>query len=249
MGNFPAATFYGHDPLGSNDPDHFKVQDRPQCARIAQLGSRHAPGSQARLLQGREVAGRAVVALHPTNGRADHAARKLENIECRRIPNTSYFRSPYLRLVSTQTGQARRPQQTLLMMDYFDEGPANYQKHYAEILHQKVEATTPFPACPVHKCVATRTADLDATLTLHMAVHIVQGNGVTENDARRNIYTWTRRVLAPRTSARSLSWFTPWPSRRTCWSSQAEAPWRPPAAAPPAAGTLQDATPPAPPRR
>ncbi|HWL95382.1 MAG TPA: hypothetical protein VNT79_17820 [Phycisphaerae bacterium] len=199
VGNFPAATFHGHDRLGTVDPDHFKVQvhlSSPAPALDKVMVNLHAlkPAYFKR-----DVAGKPVVMLHPTKWvRPSNAARRLENIECKRIPNTNFFRSPYLRLVSFQTSQAKRNRQTLLMLDYFDEGPANYQKHYTEIVHQKVEAVAEAPNCPAaaNKCGVNAIIELPHDHTLHMAVHILQGTGVTEDEARRNIYTWTRRVLA-----------------------------------------------------
>lgn len=194
VGNFPAEDFFGFDKAGSADPDHFKVQ----------IFDREAEGEEIELTlfamkphyheaheQGQRIVVRANDLTRPAN-----ADRTLK-VTCKRIEGTDYFRSPYLRLVSTETSKARRPRQLLFVSDYWDEGAATYEKHYTEILHQRVEAEYRVSFCPVNRCMRLRDVGMDRGLSLHVAFHILKGTVVSKDEIREQIYKWTRRALAP----------------------------------------------------
>ena len=195
-GNFPADTAYRSDTKGSTDPDHFKVQvyDNGVKANEVQVNLYALKPDYFK----EEVGGITYVRLHPSKfTRPTAATRKLENIVCKRIPSTSYFRSPYLRLVSTEASRAKRPKQCLLVGDYWDEAGAKaYEKNYTEILHQRVQAHYKLQNCPVGKCAALKEADLKADESLHLAFHIVSGCGITPEQVRKTVFKWTRAVLA-----------------------------------------------------
>ncbi len=195
-GNFPADSVYRHETLGSNDPDHFKIQvyDNGAKANEVKVDLFALKPAYYKDL----VGGIAYVRHHATKyTRPTAATRKLENIVCKRIPSTSYFRSPYLRLVSTEASRAKRPKQCLLVADYWDEGPKTYQKHYTEILHQHIEARYSLQNCPVAKCAALKGANLQSDSSLHLAFYIVNGCGITADQIRKTVYKWSRAALAP----------------------------------------------------
>ncbi len=194
VGNFPAESFYGYDEAGSQDPDHFKVQVFDPEAEgddltLTLFGMK--PHYHEAHEQGQRIAVRATKLTRPTN-----PDRTLE-VTCKRIEGTDYFRSPYLRLVSTETSKARRPRQLLFVSDYWDEGSAVYEKHYTEILHQRVETEYQIHFCPVNKCLRLKDAGMDRGLSLHLAFHILRGTVVSKDQIRAQIYKWTRRALAP----------------------------------------------------
>jgi hypothetical protein len=195
-GNFPADTVFRDDPLGSADPDHFKIQVYDNGAKVNEVKVDLFALKPAYYKE--VVDGVAYVRHHPTKyTRPDAAKRKLENIVCRRIGSTNYFRSPYLRLVSTEASRAKRPTQCLLLADYWDEGPKSCQKYYTEILHQKAQARYKLRDCPVAKCAALREVDLESDKSLHLAFHIVKGCGITPKDIQTTVYKWCRAALAP----------------------------------------------------
>lgn len=199
VNDFPtdSAADYRFDARASQDPDHFKIQvhapnigDGQQTINLQLFAMR--PAYHRGVVGGQEV-----VVQHPTKFRRPAAAtRRLDPVVCRRIGTTKFFRSPYMRLVTTATSQARRPRQFLLMEDYFAEGPATYQRHYTEILDQRVEARCGLNMCPLNRCAVLKSLPLSNTVSLHMAFHIVTGSPCTPDQVRQNVYTWTRRVLA-----------------------------------------------------
>jgi len=195
-GDFPADNYYEYDADGSRAPDHFKVQVYDNGAQGDEVKA-NLYALEPYYIR-KDVGGKMKVVLEDDKyERPSAATRKLENIVCKRISDTSYFRSPYLRLVSTEASRAKRPTQCLLMGSYYDEAAETYKKRYSEVLHQKIEAEYKLPKCPVSKCIASKTDDMDADLSLHMAFWIVKGTGVTAAQVRENVYKWIRPAMAP----------------------------------------------------
>ncbi|MEN6426757.1 MAG: hypothetical protein ABFE13_15465 [Phycisphaerales bacterium] len=186
---------FTHVQLSSNDPDHFKIQvyDNSTTNDTVQVNLYALKPAYDRRASGGDTF---VTLRRDGYTRPSQANRKLENVECRRIPGTDYFRSRYLRLVSTETSRARRPLQCLLVGDYWGDGTDEFEKRYIEVLHQRVEAQYKLPSCPAHKCAALKQLGLNAELSLHMACYIVNGSGVTPAAVRQAIYKWTRAVFA-----------------------------------------------------
>lgn len=194
VGNFPAEDFYGHDEAGSEDPEHFKAQVfDPEAEgdeiKLTLFGMK--PHYHEAQEQGQRLAVRATKLSRPTN-----PDRTLD-ITCKRIEGTDYFRSPYLRMVTTETSKARRPGQLLFVSDYWDESDAVYEKRYTEILHQRVETEYKLSFCPVKKCMRLKDIGMDRGLSLHLAFHVLHGTVVSKDQIREQIYKWTRRALAP----------------------------------------------------
>jgi hypothetical protein len=196
-GNYPADSIYDYKKIGSDDPDHFKVQVYDNGAKGANSVKVNLYALKPHYHQDKR-GGKTYVKHDPNKYKRPTAAtRKLENIICKRVPGTNYFRSPYLRLVSTEASRAKRSKQCLLLGDYWAEGPKNYEKHYIEILHQRVEAEYKLDKCPVKKCVALKEADLDSARTVQFAFHILNGTGITPAQVQATVYSWTRAALAP----------------------------------------------------
>jgi len=195
-GNFPDDTKYEYVKDGSDDPDHFKVQvydnsisGSTQTITVTLCALK--PFYYASVKDGKTY-----VKLHPTaNCWPKSASRKL-TVTCKRVGDTNYFRSPYLRLVTTPGRQTKRPKQTLLVSDYLDEGTKKYEKYHTEILHQKVQATYAYPHCSAKKCSAYFVANLAASYQLHIGLYLAKGTGMTKDTVRQSIYKWARRIFS-----------------------------------------------------
>jgi hypothetical protein len=178
---------------GSADPDHFKVQVYDSNIDGDSVTVDLVPMRPDYYAQKARDA--TFVALHPTKFTPDDA-RKL-TVTCQRVPGTKYFRSPYLRLVSSQGSQARRPQQCLLIAGFFNDGGPAYLRRYGELLHHKVRATYKLPKCPAGKCASVALADIESSRSLHMALWIIAGSAIDIDALRERIYTTIRATLAP----------------------------------------------------
>jgi len=194
---------YAFLPAGSADPDHFKVQvhaprisDSVTSVQVKLYAlkphyyKRPDPDRPGKFL---------VHHAHYYYKRPQNADRTLE-VECRRIGQTKYFRSAYLRLVTSEADKAARQTQFLLVTDYWNEpGAANHEKFYIEILHQKVEAEALLGACQRsgrERCGVYEFADIHRGEALHIAVHAVDDGSTNIDEIRETTYRWTRRVFA-----------------------------------------------------
>ena len=196
-GDFPADNFYEYDEKGSKDADHFKVQVYDNGAKGNEVKVNLYALRPAYIRY--EIAGKTWVVLHDEPGkykRPTAAARKLEDLVCKRVGKTNYFRSPYLRLVSTESSRAKRPKQCLLVGSYWDDAADTYEKRYSEILHQVVEAEYKLPKCPEKKCTALARAPQSYFLSMHLAFWILKGTTVTPEQIRATVYKWSRATLA-----------------------------------------------------
>jgi translation initiation factor IF-1 len=199
-GDFPAPDAYGFDRLGSDDPDHFKVQiQAPNIPQSVTEVKATLYALKPHYFKQRinnkdfvEHAGRYYKRLPQAN-------RKLE-VTCKRIGKTKYFRSPYLRVVTSEEDRNQRIRQSLMILDLFNEGANASERHHTQILHHRVEAeallaacakTDPHPRCGVYNIARLVTGD-----TLHIALHGIDDGSHTVDDLREAAYRWTRRVLA-----------------------------------------------------
>jgi len=210
-GNFPDENFFGYNADASADPDHFKVQvfaprlpDTQQRVRVNLYAMRPALWGPSDLFDETQE-----IRVHPHKFRRPFASlggvdRELRDVICERIPDTDYFRSPYLRLVTTEASRNQRPRQTLLLTDFVSELVPDYERYYTEILHQRVEAEALLKACKHNTCGVNHMVRLAPEQTLHLAIHVIEAApgvaataGVTRQKIRDTLYRWTRRVLAP----------------------------------------------------
>ena len=194
--NFAAATDFLYHTPSSQDPDHFKIQvydnkvpEGTDEVMVKLFAMR--PSYRRRRRGSTEIIQWTSSYFYPTAG----GDRELD-VVCHRVGQTNYFRSPYLRLVTSETCQAARPLQTLLVKDYFDDGANDDQKWFTEILHHKVRASYTVEICVQQKCKIHRDARIRLDREVRMAMHIMDGSGATRNDVRTAIYKWMRRSLA-----------------------------------------------------
>ncbi len=206
--NFPRddAAGFAFVQVGSDDPDHFKVQviaPRIPAARTEVEVTLIAlkPHYFKKTVNGKDFVEHAPrFYTRPADAPAGGIPRRV-TVKCRRIGKTDFFRSPYLRLVPTDSDRTARPNQFLLVSDYFDEpGAPNHEKFYIEILHQKVEAEALLAACkrtgPEH-CGVYKIVDVNPGQALHIAIHGVNDGSSTLAEMREAVFRWTRRVYAP----------------------------------------------------
>ena len=97
-----------------------------------------------------------------------------------------------------------------LMSDYFAEGPATFQRHYTEILDQRVEARCGLNMCPLNRCAVLKRLPLANNTSLHMAFHIVTGSPAICSGAAACSWPAWRCSAPPRSPAAS-------PPRAWCW--------------------------------
>ncbi len=205
VNNFPLdnpAGFAFHQ-VGSDDPDHFKVQVNapriPDSVTSVQVNLFALKPHYFRQADPNNP-GQFFVEHAPTFfTRPDNLNRRM-TVECRRIGRTTFFRSAYLRLVTSEVDSANRRTQFLLVSDYFDEpGAPDHERFYIEILHQKVEAEALLRACQRtgrERCGVYKVANINAGETLHIAVHAINDGSTNINEIRAAVYHWTRRVYA-----------------------------------------------------
>jgi len=193
--NFADANTYGHDKDSSDDPDHFKVQvydNTVPTGTDTVTVTLHAmrPSYRKQTNKGVEYV------FVTTNYRYPASNDRKLQVTCKRIPDTNYFRSPYLRLVTTETDHTARDKQTLLVKDYWDDGADDIEKRYSEILHQKVRAGYFIQYCKPKKCWVYKDATLKVEKEVRLAIHILDGSTATLPQVREQIYKWMRRCLA-----------------------------------------------------
>jgi len=196
---FAAADFYGYHEPSSRDPDHFKVQvydnKVPQGTDTVTVKLYAMRPIYKGKADGKEVI--EFTGKHELPASDD---RKLE-LTCKRVGKTNYFRSPYLRLVTTETDRTARPAQALLMKDYYADGKNDEEKRFSEILDQVVRAVYFVKMCKVTddatRCQVVKEAQLTLDREVPLAVHILRGSTATDDKVREQIYNWMRRCLAP----------------------------------------------------
>lgn len=202
-GNFPDETVFSWKKEGSDDPDHFKVQvldgSVPDSVNELQVSL------FAQMPRYKEKKRGADTVMEPKStghSRESDPKRSLLNVTCKRMGNTRFFRSPYLRLVTFEADRAKRPKQTLLVTDFVDSNYASKNvRNLTEILHQRIEAHYKIPSCGHKKCGVSAFADLADKGVIELAVHVL-GDPTNADDqktlkrVRKLMRTWTRRIYA-----------------------------------------------------
>jgi hypothetical protein len=201
--NFPADTVSTYDPLGSRDPDHFKIEVcDPTAAR------RGAGTVQVLLLAMRPEYERGplgpngrptVVPVAGEQRRPPGGLRQL-TVTCRRIGTTSYYRSAYLRLVNSRGQVNGRPTQCLVVAGFFGEADAAvYEKHYSQPLHQVIMAEyTPAMCQGSPRCKLRCRATMEHSRSLHVSVWTLDTTpGLNfPTDVEVCINAWLRRTMS-----------------------------------------------------
>lgn len=198
--NFPADTVSTYDPLGSRDPDHFKIE---VCDPTAARGG--AATVEVLLLAMRPnyergplgPNGRPTVVLASSEQRRPPSEMRQLRVTCRRIGTTSYYRSAYLRLVNSRGQFNGRPNQCLLVSGYFTDAAA-YEKHYSQLLHQVIMAEyTPAMCRGSPRCMLRCRATIEHTRSLHVSVWTLStAAGLTfPDDVELCINGWLRRTM------------------------------------------------------
>ncbi len=209
---FAGEADFEHDLESSRDTDHFKVQvydpkttgDTIEVTLCA-MRPEYTP----------VVAGTAKKYGSPSGHRFPASEDRKLKVSCKRIPTTKYFRSPYLRLVTTESDQAERSKQSLLVTDYYGvstsgtpasvpgfpekeqpKHPTEEEKPFVEILDHKVRGLYDVPICEVKKCVCVKDREIKLEAEIQLAVHVMTGSGRSLDDLREQIYKWMRRCLA-----------------------------------------------------
>lgn len=197
---FAGPAKWQYDPDTFADPDTFKIEVSDRRATGAQLDvelqALH-PKYKKGILSGHD--------LKWSSG-AERDKRKLAVKVHKATPVPDQrFRSAYLRLVTDETDQQSKPQQTLLVTD----DQPNEER--VEILDQKVKATYIIQQCPAAgdaKCRVVARATIGGRDRPKKRIKVTVGivrqtvgaatgfNGVTEANMRHRVFRWLRRVYA-----------------------------------------------------
>src|SRR6267142_116994 len=193
---FPTATVF--DANGHADPDSFKIEvvdpAGPATVRVRVEAMRPilAPDGT-------------ITGHEPFTG--DAADLRFILSTCRKVPSGVCYRSPYLRLVTTEQDLTNNPNglQMVFVTDQAD--GTNGDNDKIEILDQKVRVSYTRESCPAanpNKCTARSLIEIGPRRRrIRMAVHVFRqavgganvGN-ITETMVRLRVFKWFRRVYA-----------------------------------------------------